>query len=57
MDTLKRVLRNTANSFKHLKALFTNKLQVFIFVLLAIAYMVSTLDHIHQNLANSLSLG
>lgn len=57
MDTLKRVLRNTANSFKHLKALFTNKLQVFIFVLLAIAYMVSTLDHMHQNLANSLSLG
>ena len=57
MDTLKRVLRNTANSFKHLKALFTNKLQVFIFVLLAIAYMVSTLDHMHQNLANSPSLG
>ena len=57
MDTLKRVLRNTANSFKHLKALFTNKLQVFIFVLLAIAYMVSTLDHIHPNSVNSLFLG
>lgn len=57
MDTLKKVLRNTANSFKHLKALFTNKLQVFIFVLLAIAYMVSTLDHIHPNSANSLSVG
>lgn len=40
METFKRVLKNTANSFKHLKALFTNKLQVFIFVLLAIAYMV-----------------
>ncbi|KAG9959781.1 sugar transporter-like protein, partial [Aureobasidium melanogenum] len=39
METLKRVLKNTAHSFKHLKALFTNKLQVFIFVLLAIAYM------------------
>lgn len=41
-DTLKRVLKNTAHSFKHLKALFTSKLQVFIFVLLAVAYMVST---------------
>jgi MFS family permease len=41
METLKRVLHNTANSFKHLKALFTNRLQTFIFVLLAIAYMVS----------------
>ncbi|KAI4725111.1 MFS general substrate transporter [Aureobasidium sp. EXF-10728] len=39
MQTLKRVSKNTAKSFKHLKALFTNKLQVFIFVLLAIAYM------------------
>ncbi|THW36564.1 MFS general substrate transporter [Aureobasidium pullulans] len=38
-QTFKRVLRNTANSFKHLKALFTNKLQMFIFVLLVIAYM------------------
>ncbi|KAI4760835.1 MFS general substrate transporter [Aureobasidium sp. EXF-3400] len=39
METFKRVLHNTANSFKHLKALFTNRLQTFIFVLLAIAYM------------------
>jgi hypothetical protein len=39
MQTFKRVLHNTGQSFKHLKALFTNKLQMFIFVLLAIAYM------------------
>ncbi|KAI5194249.1 MFS general substrate transporter [Aureobasidium subglaciale] len=39
MQTTKKVLKNTAHSFKHLKALFTNKLQMFIFVLLAVAYM------------------
>ena len=36
-----RVLKGTVNSFKHLKGLFTNKLQLFIFSVLAIAYMVS----------------
>ncbi|KAI4836956.1 MFS general substrate transporter [Aureobasidium sp. EXF-8845] len=39
MQTFKRVLHNTGQSFKHLKALFTNRLQMFIFILLAIAYM------------------
>jgi hypothetical protein len=34
------VLRNFFASFKHLKGLFLNKLQLFIFILLAIAYMV-----------------
>lgn len=40
-----RVIRNTANSFRHLKLLFTNKLQLTIFGLLAVAYMVSLSNH------------
>jgi len=40
-DQTKHVLKNVVNSFKHLKGLFTSKLQIIIFVLLAIAYMVS----------------
>lgn len=39
--TTKNVLKNFFNNFKHLKGLFLSKLQSFIFVLLAIAYMVS----------------
>lgn len=35
----KNVIRGAFASFAHLKALFTNKLQTFIFVLLAITYM------------------
>jgi len=35
-----RVLKGTVNSFKHLKGLFFNKLQLFIFCILAVAYMV-----------------
>lgn len=35
----KKVLNSFAHGFGNLKALFTNKLQTFIFVLLAIAYM------------------
>lgn len=37
--TAKHVVRNFFNSFKHLKGLFGNKLQMFIFILLALAYM------------------
>ena len=40
-----RVLRGVVNSFKHLKALFTSKLQMFIFGVLAVAYMVSRERH------------
>ena len=40
--TAKNVVANTLNSLKHLKGLFTDKLHLFIFILLAIAYMVST---------------
>lgn len=40
-QTTKNVMRNFVNSFKHLKALFSNRLQCFIFFLLAITYMVS----------------
>jgi MFS family permease len=57
METLKRVLHNTAKSFDHLKALFTNKLQTFIFVLLAIAYMVSAPVCVHLLFANCISAG
>lgn len=38
----KNVVANVFNSLKHLKGLFTDKLHLFIFGLLAIAYMVST---------------
>lgn len=41
VETTKHVLKNLVNSFKHLKGLFANKLQMFIFILLALAYMVS----------------
>jgi len=40
-ETSKHVVKNFFNSFKHLKGIFGNRLQLFIFVLLAIAYMVS----------------
>lgn len=40
-QTSKHVVRNFFANFKHLKDVFGNKLQSFIFVLLAIAYMVS----------------
>lgn len=40
-QTTKHVVRGFLNSFKHLKGLFVNKLQLFIFFLLAITYMVS----------------
>lgn len=46
----KKVLKNVAHSFVHLKALFTNKLQTFIFVLLAFTYMG---DYWSFNLAGS----
>lgn len=42
----KSVLKNVLGSFKHLKRLFTNKLQCFIFILLALTYMVSISDRI-----------
>ena len=35
--TAKNVFKAFINSFKHLKGLFTNKLQLFIFILLALA--------------------
>jgi len=38
--TAKHVIRNFFASFKHLKGLFLHKLQLFIFILLALAYMV-----------------
>jgi hypothetical protein len=40
--TAKSVVKNFFYSFKHMKRLFTNKLQALIFGLLAIAYMVSS---------------
>lgn len=50
-QTTKNVLSNFVNSLKHLKGLFDNKLKIFIFVLLAIAYMVSLASYsISQNL-------
>lgn len=39
----KNVVKNVLGSLKHLKGLFGNKLQAFIFVLLGLAYMVSRL--------------
>lgn len=36
----KNVIGSFFASFKHLKGLFTNKLQLFIFILMTIAYMV-----------------
>lgn len=36
----KTVVKNFLRNFKHLKVLFTNKLQTFTFALLAVAYMV-----------------
>jgi hypothetical protein len=41
VQATKKALKATARGFSILKSLFTNKLQVFIFVLLAISYMVS----------------
>lgn len=38
-QTTKKVLKSFVRSFDNLKALFTNRLQAFIFLLLAIAYM------------------
>ncbi|KAI5359945.1 Putative major facilitator, sugar transporter, major facilitator superfamily [Septoria linicola] len=38
-QTTRKVLRNFVRSFDNLKALFTNRLQTFIFALLAVAYM------------------
>lgn len=49
-QTTRRVFKNFGANFKHLKALFTNKLQMFIFILLAIAYMG---DYWSFNLAGS----
>ncbi|EME50060.1 hypothetical protein DOTSEDRAFT_68793 [Dothistroma septosporum NZE10] len=49
-QTTKKVLSNIAYSLKNLKALFTNRLQTFIFVLLAITYMG---DYWSFNLAGS----
>jgi hypothetical protein len=40
-QTTKKVARDAVRSLNHLKALFTNRLQAVIFVLLAIAYIVS----------------
>lgn len=40
-QTAKHVVSNFASALNNLKALFGNKLQIFIFVLLGIAYMVS----------------
>jgi hypothetical protein len=37
----KKALKATARGFANIKTLFTNKLQIFIFVLLAISYMVT----------------
>jgi hypothetical protein len=40
VQATKKALKATARGFSNFKCLFTNKLQVFIFVLLAISYMV-----------------
>jgi len=40
MGSGKHVIRNFFANFKHLKGIFLNKLQLFIFILLALAYMV-----------------
>lgn len=42
-QTTKHVIKTFFNSFQHLKGLFLNRLQCFIFILLAISYMVSDL--------------
>jgi hypothetical protein len=42
--TTKKVLSGFGKELKRLKGIFTNKLSAFIFVLLAIAYMVSTIS-------------
>jgi hypothetical protein len=47
-QTTKKVARDVVRSLSHLKALFTNKLQAVIFVLLAIAYIVSAHQHIER---------
>ena len=44
-SSVKRVLANFLDSIKKLKGLFGRKLQLFIFILLALAYMVSRLTH------------
>jgi MFS family permease len=51
-ETTKHVLKNIVNSFKHLKGLFGNKLQMFTFILLAIAYMVSLDTSLERGLTN-----
>lgn len=43
MGSGKHVVRNFFANFKHLKGIFLNRLQLIIFVLLAIAYMVKNL--------------
>ncbi|GFZ47001.1 hypothetical protein JCM24511_04227 [Saitozyma sp. JCM 24511] len=50
VQTTKKVARDAVRSLSHLKALFTNKLQAVIFVLLAIAYIG---DYWSFNLAGS----
>lgn len=49
-QTTKKVLGNIAYSLRNLKALFTNRLQAFVFFLLAVAYMG---DYWSFNLAGS----
>lgn len=49
-DTTRHVVKNFFNNFKHLKGIFLNKLQLFIFILLALAYMG---DYWSFNLAGS----
>jgi len=43
----KHVVKSFFGSFKHMKGLFTDRLQLFIFVLLGIAYMVSMTNTRH----------
>lgn len=49
----KNVFQNFLDSFRHLKGLFTSRLQSFIFVLLGIAYMVGTCITLLRRWANS----
>lgn len=42
--TVKHVIRKLYSNISHIKGIFATKLQAFIFVLLAIAYMVSSLE-------------
>ena len=51
-ETTKHVFRNFLHSFKHLKGLFLSKLQCFIFVLLAITYMVGDIFSSSRSHAN-----